>query len=1104
MKKLTRARLIFSTIAVLILSVICTCLMLDKPTLAVHEDFVEKWFLTAHYQCIINGSAEDKLSPDDGTTQIAAQMYSSNNSWQPLPSANYFDVGKNEEGTYCVNVLKGDTDVFRDFTGVLEMAGLGSNATWSNSSDAGQLVEKLGYSPTSASMYIKFKEAYSVNEGREKYNSAEGCIKATPMQNGQISYEQTTCSNEGESQTQGDIEIFLAGNDLGIKYTNSDVDDRTAREFSSPAITLTNNIGETINKINGAIGGYRGTSTRNYGAAAGLFDQGVSTTYSLKTEAIYSDYILGDRTEAAERSIRKLKGLPDDARIDDALRPSDQEYYNLFNWYLSDGIEGMSSNPMTSGTLACQRYNDSAQEIHLQSGGAWYKYYLDSSKINRDARYWVLRADGNRAYFEGWSIDQIIGWLNTFHEAKDAPAGSCPAPDGAEQMDATESGEDACFKYAESLGWITCPIIKGISETVNTLYERIISPFLEINVSAFSQDNGVYQAWQIFQSFANIVFVILFLVVIISQVTGVGIDNLGIKRILPKLIIAAVLVNVSYIICMLLVDVSNIAGSSLYTLFDGVTLNGETVGAERGGAVGFLIGALGLTGGVAAIAWFPGIVPALLLGLVGIIIGVLTLFVLLGVYQAGVIIAVIVSPVAFVLYMLPNTKSIFDRWRKIFQALLLLYPTCGLMMGGSNFASKVLLLANNDSFWMSLLAALLSIIPFFFIPSIVKGTMNAMGNLGAKISGLGKGLSGKTQGAISNSEAFQQWQRNRAAGVNSRGESTLRGNLMRKIAGGNGAFARSTKRKLMRAEAGWLKNEKELGNYDPDGLQTRIQAMDKDLEESQVLTAVSSLKNSEDFKSGNFGKMGKDLATLLETDKNGENAIQIKAYTDALNSVGEDGRQAISDAFEDAGIDFAKISQQGRQAFARNIMEKHGADFKNNHRSLFELAKANNGAVGSGKFSDYAPGGSQAAGVDSYKAEQYANMDDGEFDRIEAQYQSLLAQRDAATDEAERQRLNEQITSMQELAHEAVSNENIIGSAKKKRVKKLETMASGRNPSSNTPSSGIATATPNPNRAQPNQSFNVHNSSSDTQSSIATPGTKEYNQAADNLKKNNS
>ncbi|MCZ6324111.1 hypothetical protein O5165_25825, partial [Escherichia coli] len=42
-----------------------------------------------------------------------------------------------------------------------------------------------------------------------------------------------------------------------------------------------------------------------------------------------------------------------------------------------------------------------------------------------------------------------------------------------------------------------------------------------------------------------------------------GLNNYSIKKMLPRLIVAAILVNLSYYICAIAVDISNILGHSL-------------------------------------------------------------------------------------------------------------------------------------------------------------------------------------------------------------------------------------------------------------------------------------------------------------------------------------------------------------------------------------------------------------------------------------------------------------------------------------------------------------------------------------------------------------
>ena len=346
----------------------------------------------------------------------------------------------------------------------------------------------------------------------------------------------------------------------------------------------------------------------------------------------------------------------------------------------------------------------------------------------------------------------------TFVSIADDGTVKCDVPDWeAPEEEAIESGDDAsepsCFDGGGALGWILCPVLEGLGDMADGLYNTVIVPFLAIDAELFTDnpDNGTYQAWTVFQGLANVVFIILILVVIFSQVTGVGIDNYGIKKILPKLIISAILINLSYIVCRLAVDISNILGYGLRQLFEGIAVNINVSGSFSvpAGAnvatviIGVLLGAAGIaaiaTGGLA-------IILPLLLGMLSAAIAIFFIFILLGARQAGVVLLIVISPLAIVCYMLPNTKKLFDRWLKIFQGLLLLFPLCGLLMGASDLASRILLSTNSDNFWTGLVALLINVVPFFFLPTLLKASFAAMGNLGAKISGFGQGLRGKAQG----------------------------------------------------------------------------------------------------------------------------------------------------------------------------------------------------------------------------------------------------------------------------------------------------------------------------------------------------------------------
>lgn len=339
------------------------------------------------------------------------------------------------------------------------------------------------------------------------------------------------------------------------------------------------------------------------------------------------------------------------------------------------------------------------------------------------------------------------------------------------------AGSEAdCYTSAGSLGWILCPVINNGQGAVEWLY-GLIQGFMKVNTNLFTIDNtvkdadgntiqtngvnGTYSAWSTFRDLANIAFIAVFLAVILSQLTGFGIDNYGIKKILPKLIVTAILINVSYIICQLAIDVANIVGGGIENLFSGLQANmiGK-VGIQLPGDTGnhivqsFAAGGvvLAIVGGICAAGFLAAsgsVLVPVLIALVSILISIITFLVILAVRQGMAVLLVVISPLAFLAYALPNTKPLFKKWYKALGALLLAYPICSGLIYGGEMISTILLISNRTSsgnvtnFAVALSAAAVSIAPIFLIPTVLRGSMGKISGGISKLGRSGRGLAGK-------------------------------------------------------------------------------------------------------------------------------------------------------------------------------------------------------------------------------------------------------------------------------------------------------------------------------------------------------------------------
>ena len=514
-------------------------------------------------------------------------------------------------------------------------------------------------------------------------------------------------------------------------------------------------------------------------------------------------------------------------------------------------------------------------------------------------------------------------------------------------------GGSICYNESGNLGWVFCPLIEGVGKAMSQLYDEIIQPFLVIEPGLISGD-GTYTAWDIFRNFANIAFVILFLVVIFSQLTGVGIDNYGIKRMLPKLIVAAILINLSYVICQLAVDLSNILGNSLESLFNGIAaqINEKSVSPAEyfSGLVSTVGSAIGLAslGGTALVELAPlanlgfaAIVP-ILLGLLAAIISVLFMFVILFVRKAIAILLVAVAPVAFVAYIMPNTKRIiFDKWLSMFKGVLAVYPLAGALVGGGVLASSIIVAATADQvssgnaslglFLLYMGALLLQVVPFFFLPRLFRSSLRDVGNLGSAIANRGARFSERARNAVEGSERMQDWQNRQKENVaKGRADRTIR-DMKRRMANGQDLtpgqrrrFARATN---ISDAIGQRRSKEDLiaaNAFHDDVNMDGLLAMWDEAFDSNNERDLETLTNLLDQRYGAAaaGKIGERLArkTDMASNSNRQASMQTlrQTMTNNTNFAGN-MRNKASDAFQMIQEGGRTYDENGRETGYANL-----------------------------------------------------------------------------------------------------------------------------------------------------------------------------------------
>lgn len=329
------------------------------------------------------------------------------------------------------------------------------------------------------------------------------------------------------------------------------------------------------------------------------------------------------------------------------------------------------------------------------------------------------------------------------------------------EPEAGVSAGASCETSLGSLGWLVCPTTGKISEAVDFLYDKI-ETILDINPVEAKDGEPVYEIWKYFQGVTNIVFIVFLLIVIYSQITGLGINNYGVKKALPKLIVAAVLVNLSFYICSIAVDVSNIFGNSLRSLFNTIAestaVDGGTAmtGVQMTEMAQAITGGVAMTIGGAVVAFETGaiwmLIPLALGALVSVVIGLVTI----AMRQAVVTLLIMIAPLAMVAYILPNTEQWFRKWRQLLFQMLIFYPAFSLLFGASSIAGWAIIVSS-DSGFTKLIGVAVQIFPLFFSWSLMKMSGTFLGMINTKLNNLASGALGGVRGwATSHRELSRQ------------------------------------------------------------------------------------------------------------------------------------------------------------------------------------------------------------------------------------------------------------------------------------------------------------------------------------------------------------
>lgn len=298
---------------------------------------------------------------------------------------------------------------------------------------------------------------------------------------------------------------------------------------------------------------------------------------------------------------------------------------------------------------------------------------------------------------------------------------------------------DASFGF----GWLICGAI-GAFQGFMDIAKDILGYLLNVTPLERTNSEGeqtpVYATWSNIRNIANVLLIPVFLFLIFAQATSFNIDTYTVKKMVPRLVAAAILIQASFFLVALSVDIANVLGKGI----EGIVMapvSDQTLdftGSESPVITGVLGVALTsvITGGLATLA---GGALALFLFLLPVVIAIIATFFTLILRHIIIIVLAVLSPIAFLLWILPNTEKWFKQWLDMLTKALLMYPLIMVLLASG---SLVAVIATNfsdegaESTFGALIGFVAIVAPLIVVPLTYKLAGTAVSVIGGAVSNL--------------------------------------------------------------------------------------------------------------------------------------------------------------------------------------------------------------------------------------------------------------------------------------------------------------------------------------------------------------------------------
>ena len=290
----------------------------------------------------------------------------------------------------------------------------------------------------------------------------------------------------------------------------------------------------------------------------------------------------------------------------------------------------------------------------------------------------------------------------------------------------------------KAITFLVCSVIDTGTYAVGKLDDTIASLLTVDTNDVFKDDdtgNSYHIAWNSFRAFALGLIVIAALVMVVSQAAGWELlDAYTVRKVLPRLLFAAVFIALSWDVLEFLTNLSNDAGNGIRGLIYAPFKEMANTGGDIGGGSLFALTLIG-TGGALAFGWI-GLLSFVVTGLMACLVAVSVLVI----RKMIILLLIMLSPFAIAASVLPNTRKVYETWKSTLYAVLIIFPIIMVFIAIGRIFSTVAFHSPGNQTVNQLIAFIAYFAPYFLITTAFKMAGGVVAAVGGVVNDRSKGM----------------------------------------------------------------------------------------------------------------------------------------------------------------------------------------------------------------------------------------------------------------------------------------------------------------------------------------------------------------------------